>query len=87
MHKIDILCRCLMTALVWLYKKCISPFQYVLHVTFGIECKCRFTPTCSEYTLECLRRYPLFPACLLITKRLLRCHPFCNGGCDPVPER
>ena len=87
MHKLDVICRYLILAAVWLYKMCVSPLQYALHVAFGIECKCRFTPTCSEYALECLRRYSLFPACWLIIKRLLRCHPFCNGGFDPVPGR
>ena len=83
--KIEHLCAQSLCAGVRFYKKFISPFQYVLHVAFGIECKCRFTPTCSEYALQCLSRYKPIPACWLIIKRLCRCHPFCKGGYDPVP--
>lgn len=48
---------------------------------------CRFEPTCSAYTLEALQRYGASGGVLLGGWRLLRCHPWCQGGCDPVPER
>ncbi len=86
-HKIDKGCRFLLKALVLCYKRCVSPFQYVLRIAFGIECQCRFTPTCSEYAFSCLQRYSSSKACKLIVKRLLRCHPFGSGGFDPVPEK
>ncbi|MFC4404477.1 membrane protein insertion efficiency factor YidD [Gracilibacillus xinjiangensis] len=48
---------------------------------------CRFQPTCSQYSLECFRRFNLFKASYLSLKRLGKCHPFHPGGFDPIPER
>ncbi len=47
---------------------------------------CRFEPTCSAYALTALQRHGALRGSTLITARLLRCHPWCAGGCDPVPE-
>lgn len=47
---------------------------------------CRFEPTCSAYTLEALQRHGALGGSALGAARLLRCHPWCEGGCDPVPE-
>ncbi|RVU49412.1 membrane protein insertion efficiency factor YidD [Rubrivivax rivuli] len=47
---------------------------------------CRFEPTCSAYTLEALQRHGALGGSALGGWRLLRCHPWCNGGHDPVPE-
>ncbi|EGD34987.1 membrane protein insertion efficiency factor YidD [Capnocytophaga sp. oral taxon 338] len=46
---------------------------------------CRFTPTCSSYTLEALRKYGLFKGGRLAIKRIMRCHPWGRSGYDPVP--
>jgi uncharacterized protein len=46
---------------------------------------CRFTPTCSLYALEALSRHGAGFGSVLTTRRLLRCHPWCEGGHDPVP--
>ncbi|MFI3265840.1 MAG: membrane protein insertion efficiency factor YidD [Rikenellaceae bacterium] len=62
--------------LIFFYKNCISPF------TPGA---CRFTPTCSSYALEALRRHGLFKGSYLTVKRLLRCNPWGGSGYDPVP--
>lgn len=48
---------------------------------------CRFEPTCSQYALDALQQHGAACGSLLTTTRLLRCHPWCVGGCDPVPER
>lgn len=45
---------------------------------------CRFTPTCSEYSIEAIRRYGALKGVYLAVKRILRCHPFNPGGYDPV---
>ena len=46
---------------------------------------CRFTPTCSSYTLEALRKYGLFKGGRLAIKRIMSCHPWGGSGYDPVP--
>ena len=65
-------------AAIRFYQRAISPLT---------PPSCRFTPTCSEYARVAIERYGLAHGGLLATRRLLRCHPFCPGGHDPVPER
>ncbi|MFO1200720.1 MAG: membrane protein insertion efficiency factor YidD [Burkholderiaceae bacterium] len=48
--------------------------------------RCRFYPSCSEYTLEALRRHGLVAGAWLGAARLCRCHPLNDGGIDPVPD-
>lgn len=48
---------------------------------------CRFEPTCSAYALEALRRHGALRGSALSGWRLARCHPWCQGGHDPVPEQ
>ncbi len=45
---------------------------------------CRFYPTCSEYSIEALKRYGVIRGILLTIKRILRCNAFHPGGYDPV---
>lgn len=47
---------------------------------------CRFEPTCSAYALQALQQHGAAAGSYLAARRLLRCHPWCDGGCDPVPE-
>jgi putative membrane protein insertion efficiency factor len=47
---------------------------------------CRFEPTCSAYAIEALERHGAIGGSALAGWRLLRCHPWCAGGCDPVPH-
>ena len=47
---------------------------------------CRFDPTCSVYSLQALEKHGAAPGSYLTVARLLRCHPWCAGGHDPVPE-
>jgi putative membrane protein insertion efficiency factor len=46
---------------------------------------CRFEPSCSSYGVEALERHGLTRGLKLSALRVLRCHPFCAGGVDPVP--
>lgn len=45
---------------------------------------CRFLPTCSEYAIEAVEQRGVIIGSLKTVWRLLRCHPFCRGGYDPV---
>jgi putative membrane protein insertion efficiency factor len=45
---------------------------------------CRFYPTCSDFSIEALRRYGILKGGYLSLKRILKCHPFNPGGYDPV---
>lgn len=58
------------------YQKCISPFTPPM---------CRFTPTCSHYAVEAIRKHGPFKGFWLALKRILRCHPWGGSGYDPVP--
>jgi putative membrane protein insertion efficiency factor len=62
--------------LIRLYQLTISPV---------LPPSCRFTPSCSQYTLEAVLRYGALKGGWLGARRLLRCHPFHPGGFDPVP--
>ncbi|MBM14104.1 MAG: membrane protein insertion efficiency factor YidD [Halieaceae bacterium] len=61
----------------------IKSYQLLLSPWVGRSC--RFTPTCSQYGIDALKSHGTLPALWLTTRRLLRCHPWCEGGYDPVP--
>ncbi len=46
---------------------------------------CRFEPTCSLYAIGALERHGAVGGSYLTLRRLVRCHPWCEGGHDPVP--
>ena len=58
------------------YQRFISP---------ALPASCRFSPSCSQYSLEAIERYGLVRGGWLGARRLVRCHPFNPGGFDPVP--
>ena len=61
---------------VYIYRYFISPL-------LGVNC--RFTPTCSAYTIEAIEKYGALRGGWLAVKRIVRCHPFGGSGHDPVP--
>jgi putative membrane protein insertion efficiency factor len=61
---------------IYLYKYCISPFT---------PASCRYIPTCSEYTVQALKKYGPVKGLYLSARRILRCHPWGGSGYDPVP--
>jgi len=68
--------------ITWILKAVIVFYRLTISPLIGPNC--RFSPSCSEYSLEALQRYGLLGLGLCV-KRLLRCHPLCKGGYDPVP--
>ena len=68
--------RALLIALVRAYRFLLSPW---------LGRQCRFEPTCSAYAIEALERHGALRGSALTLHRLARCHPFCEGGHDPVP--
>ncbi|MFO1458435.1 MAG: membrane protein insertion efficiency factor YidD [Verrucomicrobiota bacterium] len=75
--------RPLLIAALMGYRWVISPAKTLL---FGPDGSCRFTPTCSEYALESVRRHGAGRGSLLAACRLCRCHPWGGAGADPVPD-
>lgn len=61
--------------------------MYRLLFRAWLGASCRFEPTCSAYALQALRQHGGVAGTYLTAARLLRCHPGCAGGCDPVPTQ
>jgi len=61
----------------------IRAYQLTLSPFLGQHC--RFTPSCSQYATHAIRKYGALKGSWLAIKRIGRCHPFCDGGYDPVP--
>lgn len=59
---------------------------YQLTISAVLGNRCRFYPSCSQYTIEAVEKFGPMKGILLGVRRLSRCHPFCEGGIDPVPE-
>lgn len=70
----------------WLRRALMGLVQaYRLALSPWLGSACRFEPTCSAYALGALDRYGALAGSYLTLRRLARCHPWCQGGCDPVP--
>ena len=61
----------------------IKVYQYIISPLLGP--KCRFTPTCSQYAEQALKKHGLFTGGWLALKRIGKCHPGGSSGYDPVP--
>jgi len=68
--------RILLILLIKFYQLCLSPF---------FVSRCRYTPTCSMYTIECLEKHGALKGIWLGVKRISKCRPGLDGGFDPIP--
>lgn len=59
---------------------------YRLVISPMIASNCRFTPTCSTYAMEALRKHGAVRGTWLATRRIARCHPWGGSGIDNVPD-
>ena len=63
--------------IIRLYQKGISPY---------LPSVCRYEPTCSQYSIEAIKKFGTFKGFFLTVKRLLRCNPLGGKGYDPIPK-
>jgi uncharacterized protein len=66
----------LLIGIITIYKSAVSPF---------LPASCRYTPTCSQYGAEAIRKYGPFKGSWLTFRRVLSCNPWGGHGHDPVP--
>jgi len=76
--RVNAMMKALLIALVRGYRLTLSPW---------LGSACRFEPTCSAYSLQALERFGAAAGTYLTLRRLVRCHPWCEGGHDAVPEQ
>ena len=69
--------RSLILGMIKLYQLLLSPL---------LGTNCRFHPTCSNYAIQAIDRYGVLKGGYLSLRRLIKCHPFHEGGFDPVPD-
>lgn len=60
---------------------------YQLFISPLLGSNCRFNPTCSQYAYDAIKQHGFFKGSLLSAKRIGKCHPWHEGGFDPVPKK
>ena len=73
-----------MNILTYILIKLIKCYKFLISPLLGQSC--RYLPTCSEYSIEALKTYGFFKGLFLSIKRILSCHPWGQGGFDPVKK-
>lgn len=74
-----------MLFLIRFYQKTLSLDHGLLSYVYS-ERLCRFHPTCSEYTYQAIEKYGVIKGSWLGLRRIIRCHPWNDGGYEPVPK-
>jgi putative membrane protein insertion efficiency factor len=73
------------TPLAWALRALVQAYRWTISPLLGPSC--RYYPTCSAYALDALDEHGAMRGAWLATKRICRCHPWHDGGYDPVPRR
>lgn len=68
------------------YQKTLSPDHGLFKVFYPYGC-CRYTPSCSQYAYEAVGEHGVLKGLGLAVRRVGKCHPWAEGGHDPVPKR
>ena len=71
-------------ATIRLYQKFLNLNNPIMRAFFGVNSGCRFSPTCSDYMYQAIDRHGIITGLNLGVRRILRCHPWTQGGFDPV---
>jgi len=66
----------LLLAVIYIYQNFISPF---------LPARCRYNPTCSQYSKESIKKHGPYKGFILTFKRIIKCHPWGGSGYDPIP--
>ena len=74
---INVIIKSILVALIRFYQLCISPL---------LGNNCRYYPTCSQYAIEAIEKKGIIKGCWMAVKRICRCHPWHDGGYDPLNE-
>ena len=74
-----------MNILTYILIKLIKCYKFLISPLLGQSC--RYLPTCSEYSIEALKTYGFFKGLFLSIKRILSCHPWGQGGFDPLKKK
>tara|TARA_B100001057_G_scaffold478517_1_gene549057 strand:+ start:505 stop:744 length:240 start_codon:yes stop_codon:yes gene_type:complete len=74
-----------MKLVTYILIKLIKLYKYLVSPMIGHSC--RYLPTCSEYSIDALKTFGFFRGLSLSIKRILSCHPWADGGFDPVKKK
>ena len=74
-----------MNILTYILIKLIKCYKFLISPLLGQSC--RYLPTCSEYSIEALKTYGFLKGLFFSIKRILSCHPWGQGGFDPVKKQ
>ena len=74
-----------MNILTYILIKIIKTYKFLISPLLGHSC--RFLPTCSEYSIEALKKFGLIRGTIVSIKRILSCHPWGKGGFDPIEKQ